>query len=128
LCYCLSLFSSILAPFLFIPPSPYLHPFFFLTIPAQGPGTWDRITFQGGANGAIYHIDNIVVVESIIVAPLFLSAEPFAANTVAVTTQGAVDFSTVGVSLNGQVRVVLVFAFNWVRRSDTLCADVMCRR
>jgi hypothetical protein len=101
---------------------------FFLTIPAQGPGTWDRITFQGGANGAIYHIDNIVVVESIIVAPLFLSAEPFAANTVAVTTQGAVDFSTVGVSLNGQVRVVLVFAFNWVRRSDTLCADVMCRR
>ncbi|KAJ7829881.1 glycoside hydrolase family 44-domain-containing protein [Mycena olivaceomarginata] len=74
---------------------------------ALGPGTWDRITFQGGANGAIYHIDNIVVVESIIVAPLFLSAEPFAANTVAVTTQGAVDFSTVGVSLNGQAVKIL---------------------
>ncbi|KAJ6546648.1 glycoside hydrolase family 44-domain-containing protein [Mycena vulgaris] len=69
---------------------------------ALGPGTWDRISFQGNANGAIYHIDNIVVVESIVVAPLFLSAEPLAANTIAVTTQGIVDFSTLAVSLNGK--------------------------
>ncbi|KAJ7814495.1 glycoside hydrolase family 44-domain-containing protein [Mycena olivaceomarginata] len=69
---------------------------------ALGNGTWDRITWQAGANGDIYHIDNIVVVESIIIPPLFLSAEPLAANTIAVTTQGDVDFSTFAVSLNGQ--------------------------
>ncbi|KAF7303616.1 Endoglucanase A [Mycena indigotica] len=69
---------------------------------ALGPGTWDRIVWQGGANGAAYHIDNIVVVQSIVVTPLFLSAEPLAANTIAVTTQGAVDFSTFTVSLNGK--------------------------
>ncbi|KAJ7480887.1 glycoside hydrolase family 44-domain-containing protein [Mycena latifolia] len=74
---------------------------------ALGNGTWDRVTFQGGANGAIYHIDNIVVVQSIIIAPLFLSAEPIAANTIAVTTQGAVDFSTLSVSLNGQALKVV---------------------
>ncbi|KAJ7915005.1 glycoside hydrolase family 44-domain-containing protein [Mycena leptocephala] len=69
---------------------------------ALGNGTWDRITWQAGANGDVYHIDNIVVVESIIIPPLFLSAEPLAANTIAVTTQGDVDFSTFAVSLNGQ--------------------------
>ncbi|KAJ6540491.1 glycoside hydrolase family 44-domain-containing protein [Mycena capillaripes] len=69
---------------------------------ALGNGTWDRITFQAGGNGDIYHIDNIVVVESIIIPPLFLSAEPLAANTIAVTTQGDVDFSTFAVSFNGQ--------------------------
>ncbi|KAK6967076.1 endoglucanase A [Favolaschia claudopus] len=74
---------------------------------ALGNGTWDRISFQGGANGAIYHIDNIVVVESIVITPLFLSAEPLAANTIAVTTQGAVDFSDLTVSLNGKaVKIV----------------------
>ncbi|KAF7369391.1 Endoglucanase A [Mycena venus] len=69
---------------------------------ALGNGTWDRITWQAGGNGDIYHIDNIVVVESIIIPPLFLSAEPLAANTIAVTTQGDVDFSTMAVSFNGQ--------------------------
>ena len=73
---------------------------------SQGAGTWDRIVWQGGANGAIYHIDNIVVVQSIVITPLFLSAEPLAANTIAVTTQGAVDFSTMTVSMNGKVRCV----------------------
>ncbi|KAF9002619.1 hypothetical protein BDZ89DRAFT_1105191 [Hymenopellis radicata] len=69
---------------------------------ALGNGTWDRITWQAGGNGDIYHIDNIVVVESIIIPPLFLSAEPLAANTIAVTSQGDVDFSTFAVSLNGK--------------------------
>ncbi|KAJ7876609.1 hypothetical protein B0H13DRAFT_2235986 [Mycena leptocephala] len=69
---------------------------------ALGDGTWDRITWQAGANGDVYHIDNIVVVESIIIPPLFLWAEPLAANTIAVTTQGDVDFSTFAVSLNRQ--------------------------
>ncbi|KAJ7431646.1 hypothetical protein FB451DRAFT_1197794 [Mycena latifolia] len=41
---------------------------------------WDRIIFQAGGNGDIYHVDNIFVVESIVV-----SAEPLAANTIAVT-------------------------------------------
>ncbi|KAJ7665613.1 glycoside hydrolase family 44-domain-containing protein [Mycena rosella] len=74
---------------------------------ALGNGTWDRITWQAGGNGDIYHIDNIVVVESIVIQPLFLSAEPLAANTIAVTTQGDVDFSTLAVSLNGQAVKVL---------------------
>ncbi|KAJ7220980.1 glycoside hydrolase family 44-domain-containing protein [Mycena rebaudengoi] len=69
---------------------------------ALGNGTWDRINFQGNANGAVYNIDNIVVVESIIVKPLFLSAEPLAGNVIGVTTQGAVDFSTVKVTQNGK--------------------------
>ncbi|KAF7324981.1 Glycoside hydrolase family 44 protein [Mycena kentingensis (nom. inval.)] len=69
---------------------------------ALGPGTWDRLAFQAGFNGAAYHIDNVVIVQEIVVTPLFLSAEPIAANTIAVTTQGAVDFSTIKVSLNGK--------------------------
>ncbi|KAJ7581341.1 glycoside hydrolase family 44-domain-containing protein, partial [Mycena floridula] len=63
-----------------------------------GNGTWDRINFQGNANGAFYHIDNIVLVSSIIITPEFLSAEPLASNTVAVTTAGTVDFSTCKIS------------------------------
>ncbi|KAJ7085167.1 glycoside hydrolase family 44-domain-containing protein [Mycena belliarum] len=74
---------------------------------ALGNGTWDRITWQGGGNGAVYHIDNIVVVESIVIPPRFLSAEPIAANTIAVTTQGDVDFTKLSVSLNGKaVKIV----------------------
>ncbi|KAJ7448690.1 glycoside hydrolase family 44-domain-containing protein [Mycena galericulata] len=69
---------------------------------ALGNGTWDRITWQAGGNGDVYHIDNIFVVQEIVVTPLFLSAEPLAANTIAVTTQGAVDISTLSVNLNGQ--------------------------
>jgi hypothetical protein len=44
-----------------------------------------------------------VVVETIIFPPLFLSAEPLAANTIAVTTQGDVDLSSFVVSLDGKV-------------------------
>ncbi|KAJ6483211.1 glycoside hydrolase family 44-domain-containing protein [Mycena sanguinolenta] len=69
---------------------------------ALGNGTWDRISWQAGGNGDFYHIDNIFVVQQIIIPPLFLSAEPLAANTIAVTTQGAVDFSAFTVSLNGK--------------------------
>ena len=36
--------------------------------------------------------------------PEFLSAEPFATNLIGITTVGAVDFSTVKVTLNGKVR------------------------
>ncbi|KAF8197757.1 glycoside hydrolase family 44-domain-containing protein [Mycena galopus ATCC 62051] len=74
---------------------------------ALGNGTWDRLTWQAGGNGDVYHIDNIFVVQEIIIPPLFLSAEPLAANTIAVTTQGAVDFSTLSVELNGKaVKIV----------------------
>ncbi|KAJ7604485.1 glycoside hydrolase family 44-domain-containing protein [Roridomyces roridus] len=69
---------------------------------ALGNGTWDRLTWQAGGNGDIYHIDNIYVVKDIVIAPLFLSAEPLAANTIGVTTQGAVDFSMLSVQLNGK--------------------------
>ncbi|KAF7326765.1 Endoglucanase A [Mycena venus] len=65
-------------------------------------GTWDRIWWQAGPNGDAYHLDNIYILGEIVVTPLFLSAEPLAANTIAVTTQGSVDFSTLTVSLNGQ--------------------------
>ncbi|KAF9466233.1 glycoside hydrolase family 44-domain-containing protein [Collybia nuda] len=66
-----------------------------------GDGTWDRITFQAGGSGATYHLDNIVLVSSIVVAPQFLSAEPFANNVIAVTTAGPVDLSAVKVTLKG---------------------------
>ncbi|KAJ7237051.1 glycoside hydrolase family 44-domain-containing protein [Mycena haematopus] len=72
-----------------------------------GNGTWDRINWQAGGNGDVYHIDNIFVVQDIVIPPLFLSAEPLAANTIAVTTQGAVDFSMLTVSLNGQAVEIL---------------------
>ncbi|XP_006457913.1 hypothetical protein AGABI2DRAFT_64785 [Agaricus bisporus var. bisporus H97] len=62
---------------------------------------WDRISFQAGNNGATYHVDNMLFVESIVIAPEFLSAEPLGSNVVAVTTKGDVDFSTVRVKLNG---------------------------
>ncbi|KZV87503.1 hypothetical protein EXIGLDRAFT_773572 [Exidia glandulosa HHB12029] len=65
-----------------------------------GNNTWDRLNFQAGGNGASYHLDNIKFVSSIVIEPKFLSAEPLANNIIAVTTQGAVDFSTVKVTLN----------------------------
>ncbi|EJD41439.1 hypothetical protein AURDEDRAFT_186585 [Auricularia subglabra TFB-10046 SS5] len=65
-----------------------------------GNNTWDRISFQAGGNGASYHLDNIKLVSSIVIEPKFLSAEPLASNIIAVTTQGAVDFSSVKVTLN----------------------------
>ncbi|KAF5391238.1 hypothetical protein D9757_003018 [Collybiopsis confluens] len=58
----------------------------------------DRVNFQGGANGAIYFITNIVLLD---VTPLFLSAEPLANNILAVTSQGAVNFSQVTAKING---------------------------
>ncbi|KAH7105896.1 glycoside hydrolase family 44-domain-containing protein [Auriculariales sp. MPI-PUGE-AT-0066] len=64
--------------------------------------TWDRIGFQALANGASYHIDNIALLTSIVIEPKFLSAEPLTSNTIAVTTQGAVDLSTVKVTLAGK--------------------------
>ncbi|KAF9014041.1 glycoside hydrolase family 44-domain-containing protein [Cyathus striatus] len=53
-----------------------------------GSDTWDRLTFQAGGNGAVYHLDNVVLVESIVITPEFLSAEPLANNIIAVTTKG----------------------------------------
>ncbi|CAL1698040.1 unnamed protein product [Somion occarium] len=67
-----------------------------------GNGTWDRINFQAEGNGAIYNIDNIILVDSIVVEPKFLSAEPIGTNTVAVTGQGAIDYSNISVILNGK--------------------------
>ncbi|KAI0821497.1 glycoside hydrolase family 44-domain-containing protein [Irpex lacteus] len=67
-----------------------------------GNGTWDRINWQGGANGAVYHLDNIELLTSITVTPEILSAEPIASNTIAVTTQGNVDVSTLAVTLNNK--------------------------
>ncbi|KAF8315612.1 hypothetical protein DL93DRAFT_842355 [Clavulina sp. PMI_390] len=71
-----------------------------------GNGTWDRITFQGGANGATFHLDNVVVLSELIVTPLFLSAEPLAQNLLAVTTQGAVDLTKVTAKLSGKALTI----------------------
>ncbi|KAG5335033.1 hypothetical protein C0989_002426 [Termitomyces sp. Mn162] len=68
-----------------------------------GNDSWDRITFQAGGNGATYHLDNIVLVESIIITPEFLSAEPLANDVIAITTKGAVNFSDVSITLNQKV-------------------------
>ncbi|KIM28564.1 glycoside hydrolase family 44 protein [Serendipita vermifera MAFF 305830] len=65
-----------------------------------GAGTWDRINFQALGNGASYHLDNIQLLTSIVVTPEFLSAEPIANNYIAVTTKGAVNFTSVAVKLN----------------------------
>ncbi|KZT35296.1 hypothetical protein SISSUDRAFT_990707 [Sistotremastrum suecicum HHB10207 ss-3] len=64
--------------------------------------TWDRITFQAGGNGAIYHLDNIILLDEIFVNPDILSAEPIGTNVIAVTTAGGADVSTIQVALNGQ--------------------------
>ncbi|KAK7045800.1 hypothetical protein VNI00_007202 [Paramarasmius palmivorus] len=78
----------------------------FSSLPGTGAplpeANWDRINFQAGQNGASYHLDNIVLVESIVVEPKFLSAEPIANNVVAVTTVGEVDLGTLDIKLNGQ--------------------------
>ncbi|KAF9269904.1 hypothetical protein L218DRAFT_1071416 [Marasmius fiardii PR-910] len=78
----------------------------FKSLPGSGvplpTANWDRISFQGGANGATYHLDNIVLLTSIVVQPQFLSAEPLASNLLAVTTVGAVDLKSVAVKLNGK--------------------------
>ncbi|KAF7436217.1 hypothetical protein PC9H_003045 [Pleurotus ostreatus] len=67
-----------------------------------GDSIWDRLSFQAQGDGATYHIDNIVLVESIVIEPKFLSAEPLTNDIVAITTVGDVDFSQVAVNLNGQ--------------------------
>ncbi|ESK83166.1 endoglucanase [Moniliophthora roreri MCA 2997] len=78
----------------------------FSSLPGTGAplpdATWDHINFQAGANGASYHLDNIVLVDSIVVEPEFLSAEPLANNVVAITTVGDVDLDTVSIQLNGE--------------------------
>ncbi|GJJ13148.1 hypothetical protein Clacol_007399 [Clathrus columnatus] len=86
-------FTSILLNFNNIPPNGG----------ALGNGSWNRITFQAGTDGAVYYIDNIELISTITVAPQFLSAEPLVNNLIAVTTAGDVDFSTVKVNLNGHV-------------------------
>ncbi|KAG6875722.1 hypothetical protein C0993_007795 [Termitomyces sp. T159_Od127] len=68
-----------------------------------GTDSWDRITFQAGGNGATYHLDNIVLVESIVIVPEFLSAEPLTNDIIAMTTQGEVNFSDVSITLNQKV-------------------------
>ncbi|KXN91516.1 Beta-mannanase/endoglucanase A [Leucoagaricus sp. SymC.cos] len=77
----------------------------FTNLPGTGAAlpdaNWDRISIQAGGNGATYHVDNIVLVESIVVTPEFLSAEPLASNVIAVTTKGDVDVTAVKVALNG---------------------------
>ncbi|KAF4615500.1 hypothetical protein D9613_002744 [Agrocybe pediades] len=78
-----------------------------------GNGTWDRITFQAGGNGAIYHIDNIVLVSEIVVTPQLLSAEPLTNNILAVTTVGAVNLADVHVAFNGKaVKVASQTTYN----------------
>ncbi|KAL0576292.1 hypothetical protein V5O48_005701 [Marasmius crinis-equi] len=71
-----------------------------------GNGQWNRITFQAGANGATYHLDNIQLVTEIVVTPQFLSAEPLGNNLIAVTSKGTVDLKTVKVTLNGKAVTV----------------------
>ncbi|KIJ28440.1 glycoside hydrolase family 44 protein [Sphaerobolus stellatus SS14] len=85
-------FTSILLNFQNIPPNGAV----------LGNGSWDRINFQAGGNGAVYHVDNLELVSEIVVTPEFLSAEPLTSNLIALTTQGAVDLSTVKVKLNGK--------------------------
>ncbi|THH33310.1 hypothetical protein EUX98_g939 [Antrodiella citrinella] len=53
-------------------------------------------------DGAVYNIDNIILVDSITVTPQFLSAEPIGVNVIAVTGQGDIDYSSVQVKLNGK--------------------------
>lgn len=73
---------------------------------------------------AQYHLDNLVLVESIVITPEFLSAEPLANNVIAVTTKGEVDLSAVTVSLNGAVSDsigIVIPSLTWflsVRRSQ----------
>ncbi|KAG6852563.1 hypothetical protein C0991_010935, partial [Blastosporella zonata] len=55
-----------------------------------------------------YHLDNVILVESIVVTPEFLSAEPFANNVIAVTTVGAVNISDISVTLNQKVKLATV--------------------
>ncbi|KAG7094618.1 hypothetical protein E1B28_005442 [Marasmius oreades] len=78
----------------------------FKALPGTGAtlptANWDRITFQAGGNGASYHLDNIIFVDSIVVVPQFLSAEPLASNLLAVTTVGAVNLKDIVVKLNGK--------------------------
>ncbi|TFK72335.1 hypothetical protein BDN72DRAFT_334184 [Pluteus cervinus] len=78
----------------------------FKTLPGSGTSlpsaSWDRVNIQALGNGASYHIDNFVFVESIVITPEFLSAEPIGNNIIAVTSKGEVDFSTLSVTLGGK--------------------------
>ncbi|KAI0790933.1 glycoside hydrolase family 44-domain-containing protein [Abortiporus biennis] len=85
-------FTSILVNFAELPP----------TGAPLGNGTWDRINFQAEGDGAVYNIDNIILVDEIVVTPKFLSAEPIGTNLIAVTSQGAVNFTGISVNQNGK--------------------------
>ncbi|TFK30099.1 hypothetical protein FA15DRAFT_197786 [Coprinopsis marcescibilis] len=78
----------------------------FKSLPGSGAplanGTWDRIAFQALGSGASYHLDNVVLVGEITIAPEIISAEPLASNTIAVTTKGEVDIASIAVKLNGR--------------------------
>lgn len=65
-------------------------------------GSWNRIGFQATANGASYHLDNVVLLGALTITPEILSAEPIGSNVVALTTKGEVDLSKVQVLLNGK--------------------------
>ena len=49
-----------------------------------------------------------MLLSEIVIPPAFFSAEPLLGNIIAVTSQGAVDFSTVSVNLNGEVKALSV--------------------
>ena len=51
-----------------------------------------------------YNLDNVILVDSIVVEPKFLSAEPLGTNVIAVTGQGDIDYSSIKVKQNGKVR------------------------
>lgn len=60
----------------------------------------------------------LACIQSIVVTPQFLSAEPLTNNIVAVTTAGAVDLSTVKVALNNAVSRI------WI--SSLECCVLIC--
>jgi hypothetical protein len=70
-------------------------------------------------------MDNMLFVQTIVIAPEFLSAEPLASNVIAVTTKGEVDFSTVQVTLNNNVSplvgsLILALTILYARLSQSL--------
>jgi hypothetical protein len=48
-----------------------------------------------------YYLKNVELLTEIVITPKFLSAEPLIGNTIAVTTQGAVNLSAVTATLDG---------------------------
>ncbi|KAI0264118.1 glycoside hydrolase family 44-domain-containing protein [Gloeopeniophorella convolvens] len=67
-----------------------------------GNDSWDRINWQAEGNGATFNIDNLVLLDEIIVTPQFLSAEPLGTNLIAVTSKGAVNYTSLSIELNNK--------------------------